>query len=260
MEINGKDDELISNANESGCLCATETLLSSLRSPSCQAGAEAALPDRRGQLCRTGHGARPALRAVIDVKSLQAICWPKYVRVKHLSKQFEYSLMWKKKIKACCCITGEMKRILMGSFWDHGMPCYVLKTMDLDWFGTSCTEKQLTVHCVADNLANSNIMSVTVNFLFEITEREKGMGVLGKVSWEIEAWQTPPESFTFLEKLQQDHSYSLMCAGLHCLGVNHISFVSCNELVDKGQNCLSFQTIVHIDAAAEENIMQSIPS
>ena len=36
-----------------------------------------------------------------------------------------------------------------------------------------CNEKQLTVHCVADDLANCDTMSVTVNFPC------KGMGVLG---------------------------------------------------------------------------------
>ena len=132
MEIHGKEDKLISNTNENGCLCTTETLLSSVCYHSCKPGTETALCDLREQSRGVGHGSQLALRSIISVKSLQAICWLKYVHVKHLSKTFEYSQMWGKKIKVCFRVTGKMKKILVISLSDHGMPCYAVKTMDLD--------------------------------------------------------------------------------------------------------------------------------
>lgn len=96
-KIHGKEDKLISNTNENGCLCTTETLLSSTCYHSCKPGTETALCDLCEQSCSTGHGSQLALRSIINGKSLQVICWLKYVHVKHLSKKFEYSQMWKKK-------------------------------------------------------------------------------------------------------------------------------------------------------------------
>lgn len=98
--------------------------------------------------------------------------------------------------------------------------------MDLDWFGASCSEKQLAVPCIANDLANSNTMLVTVNFLFEITDREKGIEVLGEETLERLRLGKHPLVIYFLgettagQQLQPDvHWTALLGSKLHKLRV-----------------------------------------
>lgn len=83
-----------------------------------------------------------------------------------------------------------------------------------------CDEKQFKIQWIVDDLANCDTVLVTENFPFEVTDRQNGTGVLGGE----DALASIPKSFTFLEKLQQDHSYSLMCSELHLWRVNSKCF------------------------------------
>lgn len=73
------------------------------------------------------------LQSIINVESLKASCWLKYVHVKNLSKKSEYSEMWReKKIKTCFHITEGMKKKLVITLSDHGMATYGHTAVNLD--------------------------------------------------------------------------------------------------------------------------------